>query len=418
MKKIVFAILIFTLCTNSVLSQQYYDKHVIILVDQKNWRNDMDSRYKILCNNILKGDIPATAILPVGSLYQPVKINPETDRISLFAIGMTGNGSSQDGDYSHICDLRRKGICSADQLIKEIEQASVHKREIYSPYIENKTLEQFLNVDLRRLMNQQDSLFSSIQVDMTYYADEFVYDFVDDAIPAINYYIVLVGDFQVAGGTYNNAHGQDIVSQMLGNSKYKQPFTKYYNELRQSYKQILVSEIQDMNAEPNNNTIIRCSRLEPFSGEANPVVETNPTIKQKYSKVSNKFDVSQSKIHFPHASSINVDSIYIKINQNHIEVPCACISYDTLSGSYSLSKLNDCFIDDWTTDSLTTISFLFFTSNHTNTGRKLLRQVFETNKMEILPVYYVPFTQKHPIMKIFLFLFFNEGRFDLFVIVA
>ena len=235
MKKTTAFILLISLCLNIVAqkSDAYYDKHIIIAVDQRvaakaGYARAMDSLYKGLKGILKNSDYRDGINESMSRISSDFKFDPKTDCISLFAFGIPESRTES-------C----KNNIRQDYKFDIIPQYLIHERNMYpsngntnfSSFIDNSLKELFKNDPLKNNFERENAR----GIALSHYVYPLILKHIQTKTKAKEYYLLIVSDFTSTSGI-NDSEDRYRINELTCCSfdKYKK-FHKEVNEIASLY---------------------------------------------------------------------------------------------------------------------------------------------------------------------------------------
>ena len=213
MKKGILLLFVSLLICNCLSAgNNYINQQVIIVVDQTIANNP---RMLTMYNAIVDWLNGKTPKVDKSSDIPQFRFNENRDDISLYAFAMPGD------DMVGI--QRMNNSASANNLFEAFSSSLIKNRASFKG--SNKSLEQFLNEDMRSLFNGNDPLckkwfantpYSSYRCTMSHYVYPTILRHIDTHTPTSEYILIIVSDF--ASGAFSEKDGNDakILRDMMG----------------------------------------------------------------------------------------------------------------------------------------------------------------------------------------------------------
>ncbi len=237
------------LCSNLFMlsaTDRYYDKHIIIVIDQGavarahqdgHYSKAMTDLYEVV-SSILQNRPITTMNESMSRIASGFSFNENTDMVSLFSFGIPNDSESWRKLKSRLAEKYSFDKFS-DELIK--------KRTIYSS-ADEKTLSDFVKQDVYNLF-KNDALFKRMNgtlcTSLSHYVYPLILKYVDRSVKAKEYYLFLVSDFYAGGGS-NDANDRYRINELFGmgkkNDKYRDFHTKI-NNISSLYSSVDVMKI-------------------------------------------------------------------------------------------------------------------------------------------------------------------------------
>ena len=218
----------------------YYDKHIIIAVDQKaaamankSYGNAMDLLYTAL-KGLLEDPSSRDGInVSMSKISSDFKFNPETDCISLFAYGIP-LGRAYDN-------------AKRDFSFEAISDALVKPRGSYYKGCKRNIVE-FIGEDLKKLFKEDplkrdfDRVYeyngNGYGIALSHYISPIIIRYINTQVKAKEYYLLIVSDFTSTKGI-NDAEDRNRINELAGvsdrgNEKYK-TFHIKVNDIEENY---------------------------------------------------------------------------------------------------------------------------------------------------------------------------------------
>lgn len=239
MKKSIVFILLISLCLNMFAQNDaYYDKHIIIAVDQKvaakatpssKYGKAMDALYVGLKEILSDPDSREGINESMSKISSDFKFDPNTDCISLFAFGIP-QGNTYNKAKNEIFNNYRFNI---------IPNNLIRKRGMYNSE-GDKDFSSFIDEDLKDLFTK-DPLMEEYRrngilgIALSHYVYPLILNYIQTNVKAKEYYLLIISDFTATIGT-NDSEDRYRINELTScdSKKFKQ-FHEEVNEISALY---------------------------------------------------------------------------------------------------------------------------------------------------------------------------------------
>lgn len=413
MKKSIVFILLISLCLNIVAqSDRYYDKHIIIAVDQKaaavngkhndytGYPNAMDALYKGV-RSLLTASYPREGINESMSIISSgFKFNPETDCISLFAYGIPKGQNNYDKVKSEINSNYKFDIIP-NSLIK---QRGMYKPGTdFSSFIDEDLKSLFKEDPLKRefgLVNQYSD--HGYGIALSHYVRPLILKYIQTEVKAKEYYLLLVSDF-TATSTANDSEDRYRINELTSfNLDKYQDFHKKVNDLLSLYTANEAIKIipqgfgmrqntKDSNARENFPFIIGTKLLLDACMNSTAFISSEIDFKQQelYGK---EYTLAPVTITFNHNEDIKLEKIKFTlkdkkgteyINETYSDRNTLDDLHNSTQKTYKFPLFENIKINDLAEGDTLYFEYTFYTKSDTEDNREhitLLPYVFTANR--------------------------------------
>lgn len=284
----------------------YYDKHIIIAVDQTSdvQKHDMMQQINSWLRMILTNQrIPSNELSPTSIVPDELCFNPKTDCIELFAFGIQGHSdaSPSNTDNSYYIIKHNCGSLSKENYYKEVYNALLQSCGKFSPGDE---FDRFYKNSVNPLLSQSSKKYEVISqisgLTLSYYVYPFILNKVETSIPARAYYLVLITNFKSGSLGGVNTEDEDIFNKWITDSNKRKFINKKNAELEGQYIKANVAKyIPNIESTDEKLPIIVISQLLPsasvISSSSSADIYSTIVLKQKQYK-SEDFNLSQVAI--------------------------------------------------------------------------------------------------------------------------
>lgn len=333
MKQIYFKLLVVAVLVTAsllpIMSQNnYYDKHVIVAVDQT---PDVQNHINMpLINawlqNILTGrTISKGELSPTSIPLQGFAFNTTTDCIELFAFGIEGASSFStyywwhpDNQYGRI--KRNQNEFTNDELYKEITDALLRPEEMYKPLSDFPEYYREIISPTLSAQNRKYQVISDVSgVTLSYYVYPFILNKISNNLPACEYYLVLITNFKSGSIDGVNSEDERLFGEWITDG-YKQEYIKSRNaKLESDFLKVPIAKYVPRENADKNCPIIVISKLLPkqsvISSTSSADIESTIELKQKTLNGST-YELSEIAVK---NDSANVDCVDLKVLLNSQE---------------------------------------------------------------------------------------------------
>ena len=336
LKKIffLFAILI---VSHSVFADDYFKRHFLVIVDQTTdvQKDDSEAFLKVFSfirDNIL-GENPDSVFV----------FDKNTDEISLYSFALPGayinyyyDSGRFIGSYRDIHDKATSGQTSAaykmfvEKLIQNASTFSIASQK-------GKSLEDFLDTDLRSLFTGKSNHFSEIEnleVPTAVTFSKYVYPVILEKthinyeIPATEYFIIIASNFQSGLDDIGTSKDYTTLKQMLGESEKGEEnrpnvdyFEKHFKALAAPFYQIPVCQQEYSSKKSSKDAkltaLIYKLGLRSLQG-VSAYITSNIDINQS-SFESTNYNIAKINVSFNHDKDVSVDSVKLVISDLSLE---------------------------------------------------------------------------------------------------
>jgi len=375
-------------------AEDYYQRHYIVLVDQTGSSMSVDPDGlkeigKILTNLFLgknlEEDVDKTKINATETYLADLAFSPETDELSLFKFGITGNGNDLDNKKYGLARIRnsvqlKKNELDAfvDEFIVPVAQYRKSGKEINS-FVESFLIPLFSGRGIDPGMN-----YSSI-------AFPCVLKGVDSNPASSEYYIIIVSNFEVQGSLDNRADYGTILTAMCAkpnDTKHAEAFAKQLWQLNTPFytsELIKIQSLKTRNDGSNQMEHIHAAKASCFKlgvkslQGVSTYISSNLKLDQA-SYGSTSFVVSPVSIAFTHDKYLEVTNISLSITDvgNNIifENSLDNVRYDSVEKKYIVDEMKIPFGKDFTPGDLIHFKYIFYTNPKDQEGNTILPFVF------------------------------------------
>lgn len=393
LKSYVLLILLFGYC-HQINADDYYQRHYIVLVDQTGSSMDEDPDGllevgKILSNlflgyNLEKG-VDRTKINATETYLADLIFNPETDEISIFKFGITGNGNDLDNKNYGLGRIRsnvRLGknelMAFTDEFVIPVAQFRKSEEDI-SSFVKNHLTPLFCGKGINPGMN-----YSSI-------AFPCVLKRVESAPASSEYYVIIVSNFKVQGKLDNRADYGTILTAMNAksyNTIHSEAFAKQLWQLNAPFYTSELIKIQSLKAKNDDSNQIehiqsvkaRCFKLGVKSLQGVSTYITSNLKLEQTSYGSNVFTLSPVSIAFTRDKYLDVNSIRLSISDSDnnviFEKSIDNARFDPVEKKYILNNFEIPFKKEFTPGDLLHFKYVFYTTPKDMAGNAILPYVF------------------------------------------
>ena len=327
-RSVVFISLFFSFIFASA-NPAYYNKHVIIVVDQSptvQTHQNMPKLYDALVD-FFNGKKPQ-GLTSNSQIPANFNFNPDTDEISLFASSLRGSGINPIDDYKRIMNSCRFNQFEKGEVGKEIVNALIHPRASYQST--GLTLTSFLDQYLKPMMSHNDPLLRQLPSNGSIGLNPFLYPLVllkiNKDIKSQEYYILIISSFYSQGQIQNIRESQ-LFPLCYNRKNYIADFDALVTNANKPFYERNPFRLQidiDTNAsapEKNNNPLLvgRILGLNCLEG-VGVTVFSPPTFSQK-SYNSSDFEMSGSEVRFNHDNQVAVEKVEMMISSDKLANP-------------------------------------------------------------------------------------------------
>lgn len=296
--------------------KDYYNKHLIIVIDQT---PDVQHSTGLLplygfIKELLKGKNPE-GLDSTSEIPNNFQFDEQADEISLFAFGIGGTWKGYEGDYGRIYRRAQMHALDIDKVFEEVSSVLIHKRATL--HTSGKSLDDFLETELKPMCNQQDVLYEAIHessgVTLSHYVYPCILKYMDTSVMSTEYFIVIISNYK--SGIYNNSDAADrerLYDFLNRNYRYVQAFEKEINALKSPFYTLDFLSLQQG---PFSNRVVAKGMkvgLKSLQGVSVYAI-SNVDIKQiRYQ--GDEYTLKPVEIAFIHDSLLEVNKIELKIS--------------------------------------------------------------------------------------------------------
>ncbi len=295
----------------------FYDKHVVIIVDQtiKAEKKEEMSRIGADIKNFLLNKANITSghkhVIP-----EKFNFNPQKDELSLYVFGLVGKNEDKSTPYAKIGQLANSKK-NPDYVTSEIVNNLIHKRATYQTSTSDDFAE-FLDSNLLPLFERKDDVYNQIckseksGISLSYYVYPCILELVNTSVPTKEYNIIIVSDYR-SGTTNSDADDLERLQDLVHHkNEYVENFKGKMNDLKKPFYQIeeLYIDYNGGNKAPiAKGFSLKLRALE----KVQPYFNSNLLIEQTdYNKTT--YDISDLRVAFNHEKKdLIVNSLILNI---------------------------------------------------------------------------------------------------------
>lgn len=214
----------------------YFSRHYVVVVDETpdfQTAQGLDD-LKTAIKHLFKGDKDFSMLDPVPNPPKDLVFDPRTDQISLFVFGLPGT-QFKDGPYRNIVNQRQQGA-SAKELYDLVNSNLIHKRKNF--HESGKSLDDFLNGPFDSLFDCSDPIYKEFRmksgVTLSYYVYPAILNFLDNSIPAEEYYLIIVSNFNSGVSGAMSTQDYRRLEDLVGRNN-AQEIKNFYSDLDQQF---------------------------------------------------------------------------------------------------------------------------------------------------------------------------------------
>ncbi|MBE6267402.1 MAG: hypothetical protein E7092_00165 [Bacteroidales bacterium] len=385
--------------------EDYYDRHIIIAVDQKairdygDYSKARDSLFAAI-KSFLRNDGKISGMNKTMSYISPgVYFDKETDKVSLFAFGIPGTDqySYDDSPYA-----RLKRSLRYDYSFNKISDSLIKSRAVYT---KSGDLEKFLNslklVFYNDEIHKQKKQYGNCILSLSHYVDPLIINHIDASVKAREYYLFIVTDYTSGGGA-NDTGDIRRMEELLGmkkpNSKRNlSDFNTNVNNLISKYSRTEILKIlpsgfgeRDQVDQIQDFPIIKGKKLLLAGSECSTLFVASD-IRLKQLELDEPFyNLQPSKITFAHSGDIVLEKIMFTIKDKKGKVLLNEIfddseqlkaMYNKTDKGYEIPAVNELNISNLAVGDSLFFDYVFYTkSSNENGANTVLPYVFVANK--------------------------------------
>lgn len=381
MKRILWFVLLGVLMNNTVNAKEkvdYYNKHIILLVDQTRDVQEHPSLiniYKLLCDLLLGKNMPQID----GVFPQNFKFNPLMDELSIYSFGLYGNVANYNTPYGRI-----SSNCNQDFLVSEFKNDVINSLIQKRGSLQKKGggITSFLKEDMFNLFSKKDPLYSQIidnsGITLSYFVYPSIIAQIDVSIPTKEYYVIIVSNYQ-SGLTGNSdiADVERLKELAHYRMNYVDDFRKYMDLLEEPFYSI--KNLSYISGHQQNDPIIKGFCLRLRSLESTQVyINSNVNLKETdYGETT--YEIGNISLAFNHDESIlSIDSLALKISDSEELVlkESLPIKYNEENKHYLIPAREVDLHKVYAEGDTLLLEYVFYTTVKNKNGDKLMPMVF------------------------------------------
>lgn len=386
MKRLLWLMLLLVLINNALVNAKekvdYYNKHVILLVDQTRDVQDhpsLNNIYKLLCDVLSGQDVSQNE----GVFPRNFKFNPSMDELSIYSFGLYGNSENYDTPYgkiSHNCYLDYPVSKFTDDVVNFLikDRGSLQGG--------GKTFTSFLEEDVFSLFSKKDSLYSQIMqnsgITLSYFVYPSIIDKIDVSIPTKEYYIIIVSNYQ--SGLTGNSDIADV-ERLKELSHYRvnyvDNFRKYMDLLEEPF--YLIKNLSYVSGHYQDDPVIKGFYLRLRSLESTQVyINSNVNLKETdYGETT--YELGDVSLAFNHDEKIlSIDSLILKVSDGEglVLKESLPVNYNEESKLFLIPAREINLHKVYAEGDDLLLEYVFYTTAKNKIGDKLMPMVFVADR--------------------------------------
>ena len=381
MKKFWWFILFFVLMNNLGNAKEkvdYYNKHIILLVDQTRDVQEhpyLNRIYKLLCDVLSGQDVSLNG----GVFPHNFKFNPSLDELSIYSFGLYGNAANYDTPYGKIslnCNLSYPVSRFTDDVVNFLIQDRGSLQE------SRKNFTSFLEEDVFSLFSRKDSLYSQIiensGITLSYFVYPSIIDKIDVSIPTKEYFVIIVSNYQ-SGLTGNSdiADVERLKELAHYRMNYVDDFRKYMDLLEEPFYSI--KSLSYISGHQQNDPVVKGFCLRLRSLESTQVyINSNVNLKETdYGETT--YELGNVSLAFNHDENIlSIDSLILKISdgENLVLKESLSVDYNEENKLFLIPAHEIDLHKVYAEGDALLLEYVFYTTAKNKVGDKLMPMVF------------------------------------------
>ena len=362
----------------------FFSRHYVVVVDETpdfQTAAGLDD-LKEAIKHIFTGDKDFSMLNPIPNVPKDLVFDPRTDQISLFAFGLPGT-LFKGGSYKNIVNKQRQGA-SAKELYDLVNASLIHKR---GNFFESKeSISYFLDHSFEALFNKSDFVFHEFTqlsgITLSYYVYPAILNFLDSSIPAEEYFLIIVSNFNSGvGGTIMATQDYRRLEDLVGH--HNAPIIKnYYSNLDQQFSRL--NRLQMVAG--SNRLAAFCSKIGVQAiGGAMARVSSSINFKQLEYNGKN-YEMGPSEVTFPKDRSLIVNRIDQILTDSNTQYKHTLAEGDAVASLYNDKDFKYRFpkrtvqLDHYDVNDRLKVEYILYTSAVDGNNNELIPFVFRADQ--------------------------------------